>query len=129
LTWFLKSLLTFGAEAPIHDFGFVDDKAVIIGRSETGCGARGAVDVDGLVAPPADEMMMVVSDSGLIQRGPPGRFDPAEDPRGDERVEVVVHGLPGEGAEALAGRRYDKFGVLVLTFVIEDIKDRQPRRG
>jgi hypothetical protein len=50
---------------PIGDLGLIDLVAHVVGRRETGSGADGAVDVDDTAADPADQMVMVVADTGL----------------------------------------------------------------
>ena len=73
--WVWVVLLTIGAESPIHDLCFVDAEAVMFGRFEAWGRADGTVDVDGNLALSADEVVVVVTNSGLVKRRSTGGFD------------------------------------------------------
>lgn len=93
LVLLLSVLLARRADAPVHNFSLVDDEAMMIGWLKAGRGSHCTVDVDRGVASSADEMMMIVTRSGLIERRASGGLDSANDSGGDKRVEVVVNGL------------------------------------
>ena len=48
------------------DLGLVDGERVVLRRGETGGVADGAVDVDDVAARPADQVVVVVPDPGLV---------------------------------------------------------------
>jgi hypothetical protein len=122
-------LLARGAHAPVDHFGFIDDEAVVFGRLETGGFPNRAIDIDGCVALAADEVVVVVTDPGLVKSGSTGGFDPAQDASCDERVEIVVHRLSGKRAEPAPCRHHNELGIAVLALVPDDVEDGKPRRG
>src|SRR6266545_7970187 len=71
---------TVGTSAPVHDLGFVDLVAQVVGRRQAGGRADGAVDVDHPVAGSADEMVVIVANPVLVAGRRPGGLDPPEEP-------------------------------------------------
>jgi hypothetical protein len=57
-----------GADAPVHDLGLVDGVAVVVRGGQAGSVANGAVDVGDRSALPAHEVVVVVTDTGLVAR-------------------------------------------------------------
>jgi hypothetical protein len=120
--------LTRGAQAPVHHFGLVDDKAMIVGRLKARRITDRAVDIDRRLAPPTDEVVVIVPHPSLVKCRAARRFDPANDPRRDERVEIVVHRLPRYRPQPPPRRRRDKLRVPMLAFQLNHVQHRQPRR-
>jgi len=121
--------LAVGAEAPKNNFGFVNHKAVVGDGFQARRLPGRAVNVYRGVALPADEVMVVVADAVLVEGRTTRGFDSADESGGDERVEVVVHGLAGKGSEPVPGGHRDELGGLVLPFVANDVEHGQPRGG
>lgn len=116
------------ADAPVHDLGFVDDKAVVLVGLKTGCRAHGAVDVDRDEALTTDQMVMVVTNTRFVKGGATGGLDSANDPGGRERVEIVVNGLARKASQPFSSRLDDELRVLMLAFVLDDFQHGQARR-
>lgn len=121
--------MAVGAGAPEDDFGFIDREAVVMRRLQARGIAHRAVDVDGGVATTADQVVMVISHPSFVKRSPTGRFDPAEDPRGNEGVEIVVNRLSRKRFKSLPSGRHDEFRVLVLALVLNGFEDGQAGAG
>lgn len=102
---------------------------MVFGWFEAGRGANSAVDVDGGVALAADEMVVIVPDPGLVERGASGGFKPADDPGRDERVEVVVNRLARQRPEPSPCRGHDVLRIPVLTFMLDCVQNGQPLRS
>src|SRR5690606_25820091 len=66
---------TGGAQAPIDDLGLLDHEASAVGSGQAGHVADGAVDVGDDAARPAHDVVVVVTDPGLIAGHGPGRLD------------------------------------------------------
>src|SRR5690606_888251 len=98
-----------GAGAPVDDFSFVDAVAGVGGGGQARGVAGGAIDVDGLAAGAADEVMVVVADAIFVKRGGTSGLDAADEALVGEKVEGVVDGLPGDDADFGA----DAFGDFV----------------
>jgi hypothetical protein len=71
--------------------------------------ADGAVDIDGVTARAADQMVVVVTHPVLVAGWRSGRLDPAKETLVDQDAEGVVHALAGNGADLGA----DPFGNVV----------------
>ena len=67
------------AGAPVDHFRFLDVETVVVRRVEAGRFADGAVDIDRFSASSADEMVMVVADAILEQRGRTGWLNATND--------------------------------------------------
>lgn len=65
------------AGAPVNDFRFLDVETVVMRRVEARRLADGAVDIDRFPARSADQMMMIVTDAILEQRGRASRLNAA----------------------------------------------------
>lgn len=59
---------------------------------------------------------MVISHASLVQSGTPGRLDPPKDARRDERIQIVVDGLAGEGGQAPSCDLHDELRIPMLAF-------------
>ena len=70
---------TLRAGAPVNHFRFLDVETVMIGGVEAGRLAHGAVDIDRFSASSADEVMMIVTDAILEQRGGTGWLNATDD--------------------------------------------------
>ena len=121
-------MLTGGAEPPVHDFGLIDDKAVIFRRLQAWSMAHRTVDIDGGVASAANEVMVVISYPRFVEGRTTGGLYSTDDAGGDERVEIVIDGLPRE-LEAPSGGRCDELGIPMLAFVVQHVQNGKPRRG
>jgi aminoglycoside N3'-acetyltransferase len=121
--------LTLGADAPVDDFGLVDDKAKGIGRVKAGGMTHRAVNIDGVVTSSTNQMMVVVADSRFVQRGSSGGFDSAEDTGGNQCVQVVVDRLARDSRGTRPCRCNDKLGVAVFTHRRGDVVDRHTWLG
>lgn len=68
-----------GAQAPVDDFGLVENEAiknvVVVRRCQARCLADGAVDVADDPAGPADDVVVVVADPRLVARDHAQRLD------------------------------------------------------
>ena len=67
-----------GAQAPVDDLGLVDHEAVVVRGGQAGRVADGAVDVGDGAARPADDVVVVVADPGLVAGHRAGRLDAAD---------------------------------------------------
>ena len=88
-----------GTSPPVDDLGLVDLVARVVGGGQAGGVTDRAVDVDGLPARPADEVVVVVADAVLVPGRRAGGLDAPEQPLLGERPEHVVHRLARDGAE------------------------------
>jgi hypothetical protein len=93
---------TLGACTPIDDFRFLDPVAGPIRRSQTGHRAHRAVDVHGLPANAADQMMVIIAHPIFVASRRPGRLNPPNQPLLSERPQRVVHRLPRNGPDLRA---------------------------
>lgn len=121
--------LAGGAEPPINDFGLVDRVAVIGGGVEAGRLSDGAVDIDDLLAPPADEVVMVVAHPRFVERRSTGGFNAADDPDGHQGIEIVVDGLAGQRSEPLSCGGHDEFGIAMPALLLHHVQHGLPGRG
>lgn len=121
--------MTRGADAPVDDFGFVDNVVVIVCGVKTGSGSDGAVDIDGCGALAANEVVVVVADAGFVERRPSCGLDASENSRGNECVQVVVNRLTREAGLPLPGGVHDELGVSVLAFLIDGFQNGSALRG
>lgn len=62
---------------------------------QTGCLANSTVDIGDNPARPADDVMVVVADPGLVARDGARGLDLSHQARGGQGMQHVVHGLPG----------------------------------
>lgn len=62
---------------------------------QTGCLANSTVDIGDNPARPADDVMVVVADPGLVARDGARGLDLSHQARGGQGMQRVVHGLPG----------------------------------
>lgn len=88
----------FGAGAPENHLGFIHLE-VGVGGGQTRRRADRAVDVDGLVAGPADDVVMVVSDSGVEEARRSGWLNPADQLVLGEHTQGVVNRLARDRAD------------------------------
>lgn len=97
----LSNLLTLGTQAPEDDLRLLDEKSMIGGRLQTGSRTDGAVHIGGETASAADDVVVVVSHPRLVACRVSGRLNASNEPRLFQSMQIVVHGLCGERAEAL----------------------------
>ena len=102
--------------SPVDDFRFMDFVPCGNRGFETGCLSDPAVDVDHAAAGSADEMMMVVSGSGLEASRRTGRLDPAQQPMFDKRSQSVVDRLSRDRPDPRADVGFDEFSGAVGLF-------------
>ena len=101
------AFLAFGALAPIGDFGFVDDKAVVFGWMHARGFADGAVDIIRFPAGAADEVVMVVAGAAFKECRGAGGLDAAEKAFVCEKGEGIVNSLLGDGSDFIANSSCD----------------------
>jgi hypothetical protein len=114
------------AAAPENDFGLVDLEPGGSARGETWRFADGAVDIDGAPAVAADEVVMVVADSGLEERSTSGRLDPAHEPGAVKGAHDVVHSLRRQRADPFACAFFDLLDRDVGWKLIKDAENCDP---
>jgi hypothetical protein len=84
------------------------------------------IDINRRIAFSADEMVVVIPHSGLIQGGTPRRLDAPQDARGDQSVEIVIDRLTRKRAETGPRGGHDEFGIPVTALVLQDGQHRGP---
>jgi hypothetical protein len=111
----------FGTQAPIDDFGLVEDEAiehvVVVGRGQAWRVTDRAIDVGDDATGSADNVVVVVANPGLVARNHAEWLNPSDQTDGGESVENVVHGLAGHVGQSSSNRRQDRLGVGVWIVV------------
>jgi hypothetical protein len=106
---------TVGTQAPVDDFGLVENKAlehvVAVGRCQTRRVTHSAVDVGDHAARSTHDVMVVVADPGLVTGNHAQGLDPTHKANGGECVENVVDGLAGDVGKTGADGRQDRLGI------------------
>ena len=105
-----------GTEAPVNHLRFVDPETVFFLRRQAGRVADGAIDIHGLAAAPADQMVVVVADPVLVKGGGAGRLDPPDEPAFHQHAERVIDRLFGNRADARPDILGDRIGRGMLPF-------------
>src|SRR6478672_6238745 len=82
-----------GTSTPIDDLGFADLVARVVDRREAGGVAHRAVDVGDSPARPADHVVVVVADSGLVTRDGAHRLDAPHQAGSSQCTQHVIDGL------------------------------------
>ena len=100
-----------GAPAPVDDLGLVDREARVVLGGQAGGGADGAVDVGDRAARPADHVVVVVADPGLVARHRARRLEAADQAHVGQRAQHVVDGLVGHVAGVAADGADERVGV------------------
>jgi len=85
--------LALGATAPVRHLGLVDLESVVVCCLQAGHRTHAAVHVDYSAAATANEVVMVVTNTILVQGRRAARLDTSHQAEFDERVQRVVHGL------------------------------------
>lgn len=88
----------FRTATPVDDFGLIDLVALVANGRQTGGGTDSAVDIGHPAADTADDVMVIVADSGLETSGRPGGLDTPDEAPGGQDAEGVVHRLMRDGA-------------------------------
>lgn len=110
------------AEAPEDDLGLIDQEAVGRRRLQAGGVANGAIDVAGVPARAADEVVMVVVDPGLVAGRMPGGLDAPQKPGAGESVEGVVDRLCRDAPKPPGDRRAHRVCVGVARHLRDDVE-------
>jgi hypothetical protein len=126
VTWYVL-LLTLWTQAPKNDLRLLDYESMIGGRFEAGSSADGAVDIGGQAAVAADDVVVIVPHPRFVSSGVAGGLDAPNEAGDLQRMEIVVHGLSGKGAEPLASRVGNSFGIAMLAFAGNGHEDRKTR--
>lgn len=103
-------ILALRAQAPVRDVGFVDGKAVRLGRVQARTFADGAVDVTDGTARAAQDVVVVVPDAVLVQGGGADRLDASHDAALDEGIQGVIYRLLGDRTDVRTGKTGDVIG-------------------
>ena len=103
-------------------------KSLVVGCGQTGRLADGAVDVGNDPAGPAHDVMVVVGDSRLVPGHGAGGLDSSHQADRRQRVEHVVHRLPGHLGQAGTDGAEDRLRVGVRIGV-HRIHHRDARAG
>src|SRR5690606_4590540 len=98
---------TGGAGAPEEDLGGVDGEAVVLTGGETGGMPDDARHVTDRAAAATHDVVVVVAAEELEPAGGAVGLDATQDPGVGQRVEDVVHGLRGDGADPVVDRGTD----------------------
>lgn len=102
---------------------------MVVGRLQAGSWPHDAVHVHGPAAAAADQVVVVVTGSGLVARGRPGALDATDETGGTECLEAVVHGLGGHLTQPLPSAGHDGADGEVLLRVVEHGEHGQPGSG
>ena len=78
---------------PVDDFGFIDVEPVVVVGGEARHVADGTVDVEDVVAPSTDQMVVVVPHPILVAGRRTGGLDPTDQIMFEEDAERVVDRL------------------------------------
>ena len=81
------------------------------GGFQAGSRADGAIDVGGRAADPADDVVVVIADAGLVTGGASRGLDSADEVGRRERAQRVVHGLARDAAELVVDGAEDRLHV------------------
>ena len=95
-------------------------------RVEARGSADDTIDINRRIAFSADEMVVVIPHSGLIQGGTPRRLDAPQDARGDQSVEIVIDRLTRKRAQAGSSGGHDEFGVPMASLFLQNRQHRCP---
>jgi len=87
------------ATSPEDDLSFIDFETMIIVCEEAGRGPKRAVDIEGLAAASADQVMMIVAHSIFVSGRRSRRLDSAEEVFLDQDAECAVDGLARDGSD------------------------------
>lgn len=96
--------------SPVDDFGFVDLIAVVFGRRETRRNPDRAIDIHDTAAGPADQMMVIVTDTIFEARRRSGRLNASHETLGDQDAQRVVHRLVRNRADVAPDGLGDPLG-------------------
>jgi hypothetical protein len=88
---------------------------MVVGRGQARCLTDRAVDIDDDTTRPAEQMVVVVTDTPLEPGRTPGRLDAADQTRRGERVQGLIHGLEGDVAYPIAHAGGDRLDPEVVT--------------
>ena len=102
--------------------------AVIVGGGQAGRVADGAVHVGDHAAGPADEVVVVVPDAGLVPCDRPGGLDAPDEAGTGQGAQHVVDRLVRHACEVLADELDDRLGVGVRLRVHRG-QHREPGAG
>jgi hypothetical protein len=89
---------TLGACTPVDDFRFLNPVTCPVRWRQTGHLAHGAVDVHGLAADAADQMVVIIAHAIFVASRGPGRLNPSDEPLLGKRPKRVIHSLPRNGS-------------------------------
>ena len=112
----------------MDDFSLVDAEAVVTLRAHAGRAADGAIDVGNGTTGTADDVVVVVTDPGLVSRHRAGRLDVPHESGVAERPQAVVDGLVGDLAEVVPDGTDYRVGVGVGV-VVDRGQHRHPGTG
>jgi hypothetical protein len=125
----MSLLLTLGTQTPENHLRLLDDKSMIGGWVQTGSRANCAVHIGSQTAAATDNVMVVVSHPRLIASRMAGRLDASDEAGLFQDVEIVVHGLGRERAEALAGGVCNGFRIPMLSLAQDRHEDGESGCG
>jgi hypothetical protein len=113
---------------PIGNFGLVDLEAIQIRCFETRSISHCAIDIDDVAAFATDEVVVIVSDAVLVQRGRADRLNAANETFVDEQAERVVDRLTRDRSDVGLGGLRDVFRGAMRT-VSDGTKNGETLRG
>ena len=114
------------ADAPIDDFGLINDKALRIGRCKARRKTNRTLNINRELTPTANEVMVVISHPSLVKRRPTSGLYAAKDSRRHKRVEIVVNRLTRHTWVALSGGRNNELRIAMLALCGNNCVDSQP---
>ena len=117
-----------GATTPVGNFSFVDLETVQIRCFETGSIAHCAIDIDDVTAFATDQVVMIVSDPVLVQRGRADRLNSTNETLVDQQAQGVVDRLARDRSDVGLGG----FGHILCSavgLVGDGSKNCEPLRG
>lgn len=88
---------------------------MVVGRGQAGCLADRAVNIDDDTTRPAEQVVVVVTDTSLEPGRTPGRVDTTDQARRGERMQSLVHRLQGDVTHSIAHARGDRLDSKVVT--------------
>lgn len=97
----------FRTGPPIDYLRLVDPVARVVCGGQAGGVSCGAVDIDCFSAAAADQVMVVVTDPVLIERGGPGGLDAPDETLLDQHPEGIIDGLSRNGSDVRANLARD----------------------
>jgi len=121
-------VLAVRAQAPVGHFGLFDLEAPGERRLQAGGLVLGDLDVADLAALAAHEMVVAVADARLVARVAARGLDAPGEADVGERVEHVVGGLRGQGANPAAGPGDDLVD-LGMPALLEHVEHRESLPG